>query len=101
MGVQWDQASLNCRKGNIEIRVLVNIPSPSLEFIRAKMTGTESISLHSVVSITSEREARNYEEDATTLDNPGQQESRQKRACVLLGSAILQLPIWGKYDDLP
>ena len=27
-----------------------------------------------------------------------QWESHRKRACVLIGSAILQLPIWGKFN---
>ncbi|KAF4634657.1 hypothetical protein G7Y89_g3437 [Cudoniella acicularis] len=40
----------------------------------------------------------NGAEQAAPLDqqaNPRQRESNRKRACVLLGSAILQLPIWG------
>ena len=39
-----------------------------------------------------EREASNFEEEEV---DPRQWESSRTRACVLVGSAILQLPIWG------
>lgn len=40
------------------------------------------------------------EHDVPNLDqlDSRQGESHRKRACVLIGSAILQLPIWGKLN---
>lgn len=34
--------------------------------------------------------------DSVEQPSPRRAESTKKRACVLLGSAILQFPIWGK-----
>ena len=44
------------------------------------------------------QEPHDTEQDATHLDEAAsrQLESTRKRVCVLLGSAILQLPIWGR-----
>lgn len=63
------------------------------------MTPKETISLReSLPPDVGEQDGHNIEQAAS---NPNQADSRQwestrKRACVLLGSAILQLPIWGK-----
>jgi hypothetical protein len=63
------------------------------------MTRNESISLReSLPSDIGEQEPHNTEQDASNLEqaNSRQWESNRKRACVLVGSAILQLPIWGR-----
>lgn len=63
------------------------------------MTQNEEISLREVQpSNVGEQEPHDIEQEAS---NPDQAESRQweskrTKACVLLGSSILQLPIWGK-----
>lgn len=62
------------------------------------MTRNEGISLReSLPSDIGGQERHDTEQDASNLDqaDPRQWESNMKRACVLVGSAILQLPIWG------
>ena len=63
------------------------------------MARNENISLHEpMASHVGEANQQNTEQDADIQDQaePRQYESSVKRACVLLGSAILQLPIWGR-----
>jgi hypothetical protein len=62
------------------------------------MTSNEDISLSGLPSSDfRDQVLHNTEQDAFYLDqvNLRQQESNTKRAFVLAGSAILQLPIWG------
>jgi hypothetical protein len=62
------------------------------------MTSNEDISLSGLPpSDFRDQVLHNTEQDAFYLDqvNLRQQESNTKRAFVLAGSAILQLPIWG------
>lgn len=60
------------------------------------MTQNESISLRELD--IGEQEPRIAEQDTSNIDQADsrQWESSRKRACVLMGSAILQLPIWGE-----
>ena len=63
------------------------------------MSLNEDISLReSLPSDVGEQEAHNTLQDASNLDQADSRiwESKTKRACVLVGSAILQLPIWGR-----
>ena len=65
------------------------------------MTRNEGISLReSLPSDVGEQELHNTEQDASNLDQADSRrwESNRKRACVLVGSAILQLPIWGRLN---
>ena len=50
-----------------------------------------------------EEERVDITQDEVILDqtSPRQSESARTRACVLLGSAILQLPIWGMQNHKP
>ena len=62
------------------------------------MAQNESISLReSQPPNAAESELQDVEQDAPASDqaNVRQRESKRTRLCVLLGSAILQLPIWG------
>ena len=45
-----------------------------------------------------QQEPHDIEQSAVTIDQADsrQWETKRKRACVLLGSSILQLPIWGR-----
>jgi hypothetical protein len=66
------------------------------------MPQNEVISLHeSVPPDAGEQVSQETEQDALSVDqgNSRQWESNWKRACVLVGSAILQLPIWGKINS--
>ena len=68
------------------------------------MTSNESICLREPLpSAVSVHETQDTEQAASHLDeaDPRQVESNRKRICVLLGSAILQLPIWGKIHPTP
>ena len=61
------------------------------------MTGNESVSFREPrPSGAAEQELRNTE-DAIDLDQVDSRlaESNRKRICVLVGSAMLQLPVWG------
>lgn len=63
------------------------------------MTRNEDISLReSLPSGVGEQQPHDIEPEASNLDEADsrQWESHRKRACVLVGSAILQLPIWGR-----
>jgi hypothetical protein len=63
------------------------------------MSQNDSIALRENLSLDSGgQESRDIEQDALSLDQEGprQQESSRNRAFVLVGSSILQLPIWGK-----
>ncbi len=63
------------------------------------MTRNESISFRdSLPSDIGEQEPHGTELDATDLDQADSRplESNRKRFCVLVGSAMLQLPIWGR-----
>lgn len=59
------------------------------------MSRNESISLHETSRSADGPE--DVEQDASALahNNSRQIESRRKKACVLAGNAILQLPLWG------
>ena len=62
------------------------------------MAQNDSVSLDQrSPSITNDQEPYVAEDHATSLEHnePRIPESHRKRACVLLGSSILQLPIWG------
>ena len=65
------------------------------------MAQNEGISLReSLASEVGEPGAHHgHEEEASDRDlaDPRQYESIRKRACVLLGSAMLQFPIWGRH----
>ena len=64
------------------------------------MAQNESISLHeSAPPYAGEQELHDLEHDASSPDqaNSRRRESKTTRICVLVGSAILQLPIWGTY----
>ncbi|KAG8526685.1 uncharacterized protein KY384_008114 [Bacidia gigantensis] len=61
-------------------------------------SAVEVISLHESLPTEADgREIHIEEQDASSLDiaNTRQYESNRKRACVLIGSTLLQLPIWG------
>jgi hypothetical protein len=65
------------------------------------MTSNEDISLNGLPpSDFRDQEPRETEHDAFNLNlvNSRQQESNMKRVFVLAGSAILQLPIWGRFS---
>lgn len=56
------------------------------------MAGNESIP----IQVIREEERLDVTQDEASLDQTSRPfESARTRACVLLGSAILQLPIWG------
>jgi len=68
-------------------------------------TNNESIPLESMPSDAREQEHNNHdpEQDASSDSNdsnvnPRRRKSDRTRHCVLVGSAILQLPIWGKNE---
>ena len=68
------------------------------------MTQNEGITLReSVPSDVSEQEPYDTENDAANLDQADSRlwESKRKRFCVLVGSAMLQLPIWGRLSRSP
>ena len=72
---------------------------PNSTFNRFTMAPFEVISLReSLPTDTGEREAHDIEQDTSNLEqaNSRQWDSSGKRARVLVGSAILQLPIWGR-----
>lgn len=61
------------------------------------MASDQGVSLHrSTLSARGEQESGSVEQAAA---NPG--ESKRTRLCVLLGSGILQLPIWGTMFSIP
>lgn len=69
------------------------------------MTQSEGIALRESLRLhVSEPEPESLPQDtehnASNLDQtePRQWESGRKRVCVLVGSAILQLPIWGRQN---
>jgi hypothetical protein len=67
------------------------------------MPQSESISLHELQpSNNREQDISDTDQDAFHLEQAGsgQLESKKTRARVLLGSAILQLPIWGMQPNL-
>ena len=62
------------------------------------MTGNDGVSLREPrPSDDGEQEPYDTEQDAIDLDQVDSRlmESNRKRVCVLVGSAMLQLPIWG------
>ena len=62
------------------------------------MARDEDIALHELQVTNSEPEGLDIEQQsAVTIDQADsrQWETKRKRACVLLGSSLLQLPIWG------
>jgi hypothetical protein len=67
------------------------------------MTQNEDIPLRESPANVGEQESYDTERDAFNLHqaDPRQWESNRKRTCVLLGSAILQLPIWGRLSVSP
>lgn len=65
----------------------------------SKMARDEDISLHeSIAPSVGGLDLRDAEQDVPQDETvePRQQDSRKTRALVLLGSSILQLPIWGE-----
>lgn len=67
------------------------------------MAPDQGVSLHrSTLSARSEQEHRSEQEPGSVEQiaaNPG--ESKRAMFCVLLGSGILQLPIWGMMFSIP
>jgi len=87
----------NFKKCNLDL-CYVNIYQPRKFFAMAE-SGT--ISLHELVpSEAGQQDSQETRQSASILDqnDSRQWESKRKRACVLTGSAILQLPIWGKIN---
>ena len=65
------------------------------------MTSNEDLSINALPpSDFHDQEPRDTEHDLFHLNlvNSRQQESKMKRGFVLAGSAILQLPIWGRFS---
>ena len=63
------------------------------------MTGNENPSPESPpdLQLSGERQLHDLEQEPSTYQDASRQlESNRKMACVLVGNAILQLPIWGK-----
>lgn len=61
------------------------------------MTGNETTSLPDARA-AEEQEVHDLEqESAADQTESRQRESNRKMACVLVGNAMLQLPIWGKF----
>lgn len=63
------------------------------------MPQTETISLRqTTASNISELEVRNEEQEDIAHDQVDQRRngSKTKKTCVLIGSGLIQLPIWGK-----
>jgi hypothetical protein len=67
------------------------------------MTRNEDIPLRETPANRCEQEPYDTERDAFNLHHADsrQWESNRKRTCVLLGSTILQLPIWGRLSVSP
>jgi hypothetical protein len=67
------------------------------------MTRNEDIPLRESPANVGEQESYDTEQDAFNLHqaDSGKWESNRRRTCVLLGSAILQLPIWGTLSVSP
>ena len=61
------------------------------------MSQHEGVSVQELGRSDVEREADHGDRDASNLQTDSRQvDSKRKRAAVLTGSAILQLPSWGK-----
>jgi hypothetical protein len=72
-------------------------------FKEITMPQNEVISLRETRrSDASEHQLYNNEEDASSLDQADSRrwESNRRRACVLVGSGLLQLPIWGRLSSI-
>jgi hypothetical protein len=66
------------------------------------MTRNENVALREALPLgASEQQQPSHPEQDVSNDQSDlrQRESNTKRACVLLGSAISQLPIWGRLNS--
>lgn len=67
------------------------------------MTSTESIAMRDAIApIEGDQRTSDIEQNDSSLDQADtrHRESKRKRTCVIVGSAILQLPIWGRQNPL-
>jgi hypothetical protein len=70
----------------------------------SKMSQSDNISLYELQpAVLGEQQDGHTNQDASHLGQASlrQSESNKTRVCVLLGVAMLQLPIWGMQPNLP